>query len=314
MIKSEYKYFGTISFTFLLSIATLITLFRKYVFLTFQHFVETCQQLVGTFSSSGTHFIGLMLVALTFLVAVIFCGKTLFSLLKTQKKIKNLLACKSNTIPNKLQNVLEKVGLGGNKVVVIQKQSKYAFSYGVRSQKMVLSEGLIRKLTSKQLEAVVLHELYHLENKHSFLLIFSEIISSTLFFLPLVKEINKKMKVVFEKQADAFTAFIQGDSIHLNKALLKVPSSRIYFYPSFAQRRSLELSGGSVYISLLVGVFALFLFLFPTKTHATQLNTFTNKVDICSETQCTTHCLTNNTSQEPILSSNLQHNLSFISY
>lgn len=314
MIKNEYKYFGTISLIFLLSMAALAVLFRKYALLTFHHFVEACRQLANTFFTSGTHFIGLMIVVLTLLVAVIFCVKTLFSLMKTQRKIKNLLAYKSDTIPNKLQNVLEKAELEGDRVVVIRKQSNHAFSYGIRSPKIVLSEGVIKKLSSKQLEAVVLHELYHLKSKHSLLLILSEIISSTLFFLPLVKEINKKMRVVFEKQADAFTASIQGNNLHLGKALLKVPSSRIYFYPSFAHRTNHQLSRASVYSTLVVGFFAVLLFLFPTKIHATQSSTYTNKVDVCSETQCRTHCPTDNMGQEPVMSSNLQHNLSLVWY
>jgi len=308
MVKSEHKYFGTISFIFLLSLGMLTVLFRKYALLTFQHFIETCQQIASTFFSSGTHFIGLILVALTFLVALIFCTKTIFSLLKTQKKIKIFLAYKSNTNSGKLQNVLKKVGLEADKVVVVQKNSSLAFTYGIRSQKIVLSVGLIRRLSSMQLEAVILHEMYHLANRHSLLLILSEIISSTLFFLPLVKEINKKMKIVFEKQADAFTTSKQGNSSHLSKALLKVPSSRIYFYPNFAERRNHELSRVSVFSSLVIGIFALLLFLFPISTHANHLATLTNTVDACSEIQCTTHCLTDNISEKPIMSSNLQYN------
>lgn len=312
-MKKEHKYFGTIFIIFLLSIATLGMLFRKYALLTFQHFIETCQQLATTFFSSGTHFIGLVLVILTALVAVIFCAKTLFSLVKAQRKIKNLLFYKSNSIPSKLQNILEKVGLKEDKVVVIKRQSSHAFSFGTRSQIIVLSDGLINKLTSRQLEAVVLHEKYHLESKHSLLLILSEIISSTLFFLPLVKEINKKMKIVFEKQADAFAISIQGNDFHLTKALLKVPNSRIYFYPSFAQRSNYKLSRASVFSSIVISALAILLFLFPTQSHANEL-ALQQKGDECTQSQCTTHCPTDSMSQEPVISSNLQHNISFISY
>ncbi len=313
MIKNEYKYFGTIFAIFISSIATLILLFRKYALLTFQHFVETCQQLATSFFSSGTHFIGLVLIALTILVAVIFCVKTLFSLLKTQKKIELILKYRSSDIPNKLPEVLKKVGPKENKVVVVQRKSNHAFSYGVRSQKIVLSEGLISNLSSKQLEAVVLHEFYHIDNRHSLFIIVSEIISATLFFLPLVKEINKKMKVMFEKQADAFSATVQGNNSYINEALLKVPSSRIYYYPSFAQRNNNELSRRSIFISIIVNVFAIILFLFPTQTHANQ-SVIQLKGDECTQSQCVTHCPTDNMSKELVMSSGLQHNIFNLSY
>ena len=312
-MKIEYKYFGTIFFIFLLSIASLTALFKKYALLTFQHLVDTCQQLVATFFSSGTHFIGLMLVALAVVVAVIFFAKTIFSLLKTQKKIDLLLAYKSNTVPNKLRRVLKKVGLKKDEVVVVQKRSNHAFNYGVRSQKILLSKGLIKNLTLKQLEAVVLHEQYHLENQHSPLLILSEVISSTLFFLPIAKEVNKKMKVMFEKQADAFAENIQGSSSYLNMALLKVPNSRIQYYPGFAMRREHEMSRNSVFVSIFVILVAVSLFLFPTNLHANK-EIYQERADECAQSQCTTHCPTDKISKELLMSSNLQHSLSFISH
>lgn len=313
-MKNEYKYFGAIIFMFFLSITTLVTLFRKYALLTFQHFVETCQQLATTFFSSGTHFIGLALLALTLLVAVIFCAKTLFSLIKTQKKIASLLEYKSNTIPSKLMTILNKVGLHENHVEVIQKKSDHAFTYGVKSSKIMLSEGLIRKLTTKQLEAVVLHERYHLKNRHSLLLVLSEIFSSTLFFLPLIKEIHIKMKAVFENQADSFAKNIQGGNYHLNMALLKVPNSRIQYYPGFALRRQHEVSKNSVFISIFVLLVATSLYLFPISTHANEL-ALQEKGSECTQSQCnTTHCPTDNMSKELVMSSGIQQNLSSVSY
>ncbi|MHA2060838.1 MAG: M56 family metallopeptidase [Candidatus Sifarchaeia archaeon] len=289
-------------------------MFRKYALLTFQHFIETCQQLAATFFTSGTHFIGLVLVGLTVLVAVIFSAKTLFSLIKTQKKIENLIVYKSNTIPNKLQKVLEKIGFKEDKVVVVRKKSDHAFNYGIKSQKIMLSEGLIRKLTSEQLEAVVLHEWYHLKNKHSLLLILSEIFSSTLFFLPLVKEIHRKMKVVFENQADSFTKGVQGGNSHLNMALLKVPDSRIKHYPGFALRRQHEVSRNSMYVSIFVILAAMSLYLFPISTHANELVS-QQKGGECTQSQCnTTHCPTDNMSKDLVMSSGIQHTLSSVLY
>lgn len=314
MMKKEYKYFGAISSVFLASITALAILLRKYAFLTFQHFVETCKQIAATFFSSGPHYIGLALLALAFLTALVFFIKTLFSLVKTQKKVSKLLAKRSGTIPKKLQNVLRNVELEKDKVVVIKKQSSYAFSFGLRSQKIILSEGLIKKLTPKQLEAVVLHEKYHLENQHSLLLVLSEIISSTLFFLPLAAGINKKMRVVFENQADAFTISIQKSNIHLSKALLKATNSRISVYPNFSRRNRSKISRMSIFISSLVGVFAVFLFLFSTQLEAARPTLTLNKIKACNESFCTTKCPAQGNNHGLVTTSNYQYNPSPISY
>lgn len=313
-MKKEYKYFGAILSIFIFSILTIFFLLGKYSTLTFQHFVETCQQIFPTFFSSGVHFIGLALVALTLLVAVVFCVKTLFSLVKTQRKIDDLLKYKSEAVPKKLHKVLEKINLQEDKVVVINKNTSHAFNYGFMSRKIVFSKGLIDKLSPDELEAVVLHEIYHLESKHSLLLIVSEIASSTLFFLPLAREISNRMKVVFEKQADAFAESIQGSNSNLNMALLKVPNSRIQFYPSFSMRRQHEISRKSVFGSVLAVFVAVSLFLFPVDIHANDLAPEL-KGSECTQTQCTTHCPTDNMSREILMSSALEnHQLTTVSY
>lgn len=312
-MKNEYKYFGLIFFMFILSIATLVALFRKYALLTFQHFVETCQQFATTFFSSGTHFIGLALIVLSFMVALIFGGKTILSILKTLRKIEGLLKYKTNIFPKKLVYVLIKVGLKKDQVIVVKRKLDYAFSFGVRSQKIMLSEGLIEKLSTKQLEAVVLHEWYHLQNKHSLFLVASEIFSSTLFFLPLVSEIHKKMKTIFETQADSFTRSVQGNNLYLEAAVLKIPNSRVDYYPGFALRRQYEISKNSFFVSIFVVLVAVTLSLYPISAHADE-QAAQLKGNECTETQCTTHCPTDNMSKEIRMSSNLQHNIILSSY
>jgi Zn-dependent protease with chaperone function len=312
-MKKEYKYFGVILSIFIFSVVAIFYLLKKYSTLTFQHFVETCQQIVPTFFTSGVHFIGLALVVLTALIAIVFCAKTLFSLVKTQRKISSLLKYKLDVIPNKLLKILKKLNLQKNRVVVIDRNTSHAFNYGLKSRRIVLSNGLIDRLSPNELEAVVLHEQYHLESKHSLLLILSEIVSSTVFFLPLVKEINNRMKVVFEKQADAFTESVQGSNLNLNMALIKVPNSRIQFYPSFSMRRQHEISRNSVYGSVLAVFIAVSLFLFPINIHANDTIQELRGSE-CTQTECTTHCPTDNMSKEQLMSSNLQHNLSFIPF
>lgn len=296
MVKKEYKYFGVILLIFLFSILGLITLLKKYTFLTFQHFIKTCQQIVSTFLSSGIHFIGLALIVLALLVAIVFCLKTILSLIKTQKRINELLNFKLDAIPQKLQVVLDKVKFQKERVLVIEKGLSHAFVYGFKSQKIILSEKLIKKLSPKQLEAVVLHEMYHLKNKHSLLLVISEIASSTVFFFPLLRELSNKMRVILEKQADQFTASVQGSEKYLNTALLKVPYSRVDFYPGFTLRRNYKMSKRSVISSTFVISVTIFLFLFPIQVHAIQRVTQLGESE-CRQTQCGTHCPMSNISR-----------------
>ncbi len=313
-MKKEYKYFATISFLFLASITILATLLRKYATVTFQHFVETCKQVATTFFSSGSHYIGLALLTLALLTALVFCMKTLFSLLKTQKKISKLLICRSDAIPKKLQRVLKNAKVEKDKVIVINRQSYYAFSFGFRVQRIVLSEGLINNLTFKELEAVVLHEQYHIESKHPLLLVLSEIISSTLFFLPMVWGINKKMKVVFENQADAFTISIQGSNQYINSALQKSTNSRILVFPNFARRSSSDISRLRIFGTFVVSIITVFLFLLSTQIDAAQPTFSPTKPKACTESYCAAQCPSSDTNQSIYASLDYQYNLPSTAY
>lgn len=315
-MKKEYKYFLSIISLFAFSMSILFALLRKYALLTFEHFVETCRQMGMTLLSSTTHYLGLLLTALTFTVALIFCAKTIFSFAKTQKRVKKLLEYKSNKISPKLQNILKKLGLQKNKVIVIKRNSDHAFSYGLISQKIVISQGLIKKLTSKQLEAVVLHEFYHLSSKHPLLLIISEIISSALFFLPLIGELTNKMRVVFEKQADLFTTRKQQTNVHLNLALSSVFSKQSFDpYPNFVQRREYKTAKTNIVFSIFAIIMGISLFLLPIESHASQAPSTFVEVDNCNGNQCpSTHCLTEAMSKELIVTVAPQSHQLSVSY
>src|SRR3990172_9174439 len=62
--------------------------------------------------------------------------------------------------------------------------------------KIVVSTKLIRELDKNQLEAVILHEYYHLKNLHPLLLIVGEILSSSLLLLPILRDLTGKMRTV----------------------------------------------------------------------------------------------------------------------
>jgi len=136
---------------------------------------------------------------------------------------------------------------------------------------IIISTGLIKKLPSKQLESVVLHELYHLKNKHPLLLIISEIICSSLFFIPLLKELARSMKIIFEKEADLSVIGKQKTDLYLKLALVQVVSTPTYFpYPKFVQRRHYKTNYFNINLSFFFIFLLIALSLFPTKAHATQ--------------------------------------------
>lgn len=121
-------------------------------------------------------------------------------------------------IPEKLQKIINKHDLEG-KVLLISGGKLTAYTIGLFKPRIVVSQSLVRKLTEDQLEAVILHELYHLRNRHVLWLLFSRLISSLFFFVPLIEYLARQLRTEFELAADAFVVEKQKTKDHLCASL-----------------------------------------------------------------------------------------------
>lgn len=122
-------------------------------------------------------------------------------------------------IPEKLQRVINKHNLDEKTVLLIGGDQLTAYTIGLFKPRIVVSQSLAQKLTNEQLEAVILHELYHLQNRHVLWLLFSRLISSLFFFIPLIEFLARQLKTEFELAADAFVVKKQKTKDHLCDSL-----------------------------------------------------------------------------------------------
>jgi Zn-dependent protease with chaperone function len=108
-------------------------------------------------------------------------------------------------------------------VYIVDDAKPFAFSY-IKSS-IFISLGLIELLSKKELESVILHEIYHVKNSSS-LFKFSTFfirLSPLATFTSFIEDLNKE-----EKDADSFAAKFQKTSRYLNNAKLKI--NRYYHF------------------------------------------------------------------------------------
>ncbi len=293
-MRKESKYFLSILSIFSISIYFLSLLLKKYATLTFEHFLETCKVIASSFLSTGAHYVGFILTALVLVITLGLFLKTLFSYIKTKIKLRNLLQKQTFYLPKKLRIILVKNDIQKDSVIVVEDRNDYALTIDWFTPKIVISSHMIEKLSRKQVEAVVLHEFYHLKNKHPLLLIVSEILSSSLSLLPILKEITAKMRTVLEKEADRYVFRQQNTTKHLNFALEMVSSkNRFKIYPNFSKRNDYKIKKFNFLVSIAVILAAFFLFKFPGDTHTIQAMENSN-LSNCGDDLCSTHCPTDN--------------------
>ena len=297
-MKKEISYTLSILLIFTFSVFSLFVLFKKYSGLTFEHFRETCKVIASSFFSTGAHYIGFVLTAIVLAITLGLFLKTLFSYIKTKRKLEVLLQKQIFSLPQKLKIILERNDIPKDLVIIVEDGKDCAFTIDWFSPKIVASTGLLNRLSYCQLEAVILHEYYHAKFKHPLLLIVGEILSSSLNLLPILKDLTRKMRIVLEKEADKYVFEQQRTARHLNLALETVSSqNRFKIYPNFSKRNDYKLKRLNFLISMAVILAGFFLFKFPGDSHTIQAQE-PSKTANCGENICSTHCPTDDVKYE----------------
>lgn len=136
--------------------------------------------------------------------------------------------------PQKIRTVLNRHNIDENRLVVIASNKLTAYTIGLFRSKIVISKALINQLTVDQLEAIILHEIYHVKSRHLFWLLISRLSSSLFFFVPFVSHLAERLKTEFEIASDSFVVNKQGTSAHLRSSLAFNLEYVNHFVPYFA--------------------------------------------------------------------------------
>jgi Zn-dependent protease with chaperone function len=127
----------------------------------------------------------------------------------------------SAAIDQSIDKLINRLGLR-KKAVLVKSDKQFAFCLGVRTPKIYFSTGLVSQLSIKELEAVLRHEQYHLENHDTFTMIIASVAHSLFPFFPLVGDLINKYRVEREIEADKFAVTQIGDQSALISALKKL--------------------------------------------------------------------------------------------
>ncbi len=109
-----------------------------------------------------------------------------------------------------------------DKVRLIDSDTPICFCAGFISPRIYLSRGMVAKLTPDELEALLLHEKYHMENHDPLKILLGKIVVSALFFIPILRAILKHYLVEKEVAADQSAIRYQGHSHGIAGALYKM--------------------------------------------------------------------------------------------
>lgn len=234
-IRTELLYGSVISASVIVVGVFFFQLLSKYTFVNFSQPHNVCSPMAFEMNYTSFDMIGKSLGTIILALACALLFKILFSVVKTHQKNSHFQYKNSSLSFAKLTRICSQHSIDEKNIVIVKNKKMIALTFGIRNPKIVLSSGLIRTLKKRELEAVLLHEQYHLRHKHPVLFFCGELASSSLSFLPILKDIFEHFKKRLEKEADAFACSIQKTSVHVEHALQTVQISYTgSFYPAFS--------------------------------------------------------------------------------
>lgn len=186
------------------------------------------------------YYLSVVPIALLFTIFVISIIK--FFVLHIKVKILKFKLRGSVTIDQRSNRLIKRLGLQ-NKTVLVKSDKQFAFCLGVRTPKIYFSTGLRSQLSKKELEAVLRHEQYHLENHDTFTMTIASVTHSLFPFFPLVGDLIKKYRIEREIEADKFAVSQTGNKYGLISALKKLlafPSVESSAVAAIADQDTLE--------------------------------------------------------------------------
>ncbi len=304
-IKKSNLLLSFVSILFISIVFLLFTTIHKYSQLTFMHIYNICHQAITSWLTTAIHFLGFSVSSGILLLGLLFLARLLFSFIKTQNKLTVFIRERLKSEPPNFKFIRNKVGLSFSRVILFHSEKEIVFTGGILNARIFISKNLIDTLSDKELEAVLIHEKYHLDNKHSLFLFIVDIIVSTLLFVPLFNTLFSYLKVQFEKEADNAVIETQKTVRYLQSALMTVMGESIpAYYPGFYSRRTHKISLYPIFTSALSISILVILMFIPYETQAT----FTEVAGSCNQNQCNINCnpkaeITSLSSQNKLFSS-----------
>lgn len=199
--------------------AILFVVFQKYYFLLLHHTIFYCQEMARTLAIRLPGNSGVVVFSLLSAILLATVIKFVVTAIGIYTLRKNLM---DNITENSLLTQLSKKLNVQSRVLVVNSLNPFALCFGIRRPKIYISTKLIKMLSIRELEVVLLHEKYHLENRDTQTLMLATIFESLLPFFPLISDFIRQYRIERELSADgAASEAVEGNK-HLSTALAKL--------------------------------------------------------------------------------------------
>jgi beta-lactamase regulating signal transducer with metallopeptidase domain len=111
-------------------------------------------------------------------------------------------------------------------IIVIKEAAFVAMSYGIWKPKVLISTGALSRFDDEEIEAILLHELYHCKSYHPLQMNILTLISKGLAFVPVIKDLTHYYAIWTELLADRYAISRMSTEVPIAQVLLALIKSK----------------------------------------------------------------------------------------
>lgn len=193
----------------------------------FQRSLYYCQTFIQSLSIRIPHQLGYIFPTIFGVVVIAALIKFFFIYIQVQQIRKRMIL--KSQLNKRFSTLLQKIGINDQTHLVLN-DKPFAFCFGIRKPKIYVSTATVSMMTEAELEAILIHEKYHLDNKDTLIMLLATVSQWLFPFFPLISDLLYNYRIEREIKADQETIHKLGDSqilISVLKKLLTQPTITI---------------------------------------------------------------------------------------
>ncbi|WP_214629647.1 M56 family metallopeptidase [Paenibacillus agaridevorans] len=114
-------------------------------------------------------------------------------------------------------------------LLVVKESAFVALSYGMWMPKIVISTDVLSRFEDEEVEAILLHELYHCKAFHPLQISLLMFVSKGLAFVPIIKDLVHYYSIWTELRADRYAVKRMNSELPIGRVLLSLIKSNATF-------------------------------------------------------------------------------------
>ena len=188
--------------------------------------------------------VSVLIGGMFWLLLIISIARTVLSQNKVQKVLSLVTPCENEPLLEATAVLSRKMSISQPVLATYKSLKPYAATLFWKEPVILLSSWMLEKLDAEQLEAVIAHELAHIQRKDNLMVSVGGILKDVLFFLPTMQKTWHKFLIDLETAADDVAVLVTGKPAVLASAIVRVHQEQpempfaygiSYFTPDYQQ-------------------------------------------------------------------------------